>query len=63
MTRLVKKLKQLIGAEGESGVRPAVVIAEFDLVHTGCEPFDHRADLAAQKAMVSNVFEQRNHRQ
>ena len=62
MARLVMKLKQLIGAKGKSSVRPAVVIAEFDLVHTGSESFDHRADLAAQKVMVSDVFEQCNHR-
>jgi hypothetical protein len=42
------KLKQLIGAQGKSSVRPAVVIAEFDFVHAGSESVDHRADLAAQ---------------
>jgi hypothetical protein len=56
------KLKQLIGANRQSSVRPAVVIAEFDLVHTGGKSFDHRADLATQKVMVSDVFEQCNHR-
>jgi hypothetical protein len=55
------KLKQLIGAQGQSSVCPAVVIAEFDLVHTWGESFDHRADLAAQKVMVRDVFEQCNH--
>lgn len=63
MTRLVMKLKQLVGAEGKSSVRSAIVIAEFDLVHTGSESLDHCADLAAQKVMVSDVFEQCNHRQ
>ena len=63
MTRLVMKLKQLIGAQGQSSVCPTVVIAEFDFVDTGGESFDYRADLAAQKVMVSDVFEQCNHRQ
>jgi hypothetical protein len=62
MTRLVMKLQQLIAAQGHSSVRPAFVIAEFDFVHAGSEPFDNRADLAAQQTVVSNVFEQRNHR-
>lgn len=48
MTRLVMKLKQLSGAQGQSSVGPVVVIAEFDFVHSGCESFDYRADLAAR---------------
>jgi hypothetical protein len=55
-------LKQLIGAEGQSSVCPAIVIAELDFVLVGGKSFDNRTDLAAQQAMVSNVFEQRNHR-
>jgi hypothetical protein len=62
MARLVMKLKQPIGRQRESSVGSAVVIAEFDFVYTGGESFDNRADLTAQKAMVSDVCEQRNHR-
>ena len=62
MAWLVMKLKQLVAAQGQSSVCPAVVIAEFDFVDTGGESFDHRADLAAQKVMVGDVFEQSNHR-
>ena len=40
------KLQQLIGAEGQSSVCPAVVVAEFDFVDTGGESFNHRAGLA-----------------
>jgi hypothetical protein len=62
MARHVMKLQQLIGAQREGSVCPALVIAEFDFENTGSEPFDDRADLAAQKVMASDVFEQRNHR-
>jgi hypothetical protein len=51
------KLKQLTCVEGQRCVRPASVIAEFDLVNTRGESFDNRADLAAQQAVVSYVFE------
>ncbi len=60
--RLVTKLQQLIGAQGESSVSPALVVAEFDFVYTCGEPLDDRADLAAQQVMVSEVFEQCNYR-
>jgi len=52
MTRLVMKLKQMVGAEGKSSVRPTIVIAEFDIVHTGGESLEHRADLAAQRGVA-----------
>jgi hypothetical protein len=56
------KLKQLIGAQGQWRVSPALVIAEFDFVYSGVESFDNRTNLAAQQVMLSDVFEQRNHR-
>jgi hypothetical protein len=33
MARLVTKLKQLVGAQGEGSVSPAFVVAEFDFVY------------------------------
>jgi hypothetical protein len=62
MARLVMQRKQLIGAEGQNSGGPAVIIAEFHLVNTLGESFDDRAHLATQKAMVSDVFQQCNHR-
>lgn len=57
---------ELIGAHGDGGVGLAVVIAEFyfkhTFGHTGCEDLDYGADLAAEKALGGNVFQESDHR-
>jgi hypothetical protein len=57
------KLKQLIGAQGQRSVSPTLIVAELNLVHTGGEPLDDRANLAPPKALADDIFEQRNHRE
>ncbi len=56
------KLNQLLSSKNVSSVRSSGVIAEFNFVDTGGEPFDDRANLAARKVMGCDVFEQCNHR-
>jgi hypothetical protein len=63
MARLVMKLKQLVGTQGQEGVSPTLVVAELDFVHTGGESFDNRTNLAAQKLMVVAIFQQCHHRE
>ena len=51
------KLKQLIRPQRQRRVRSAFVITEFDFVYSRGESLNDSANLAAQKAMVSDVFE------
>jgi hypothetical protein len=51
------KLKQLIGAQGQRSVSPTLIVAELNLVHTGGEPLDDRANLAPPKVPAGNIFE------
>jgi hypothetical protein len=55
------KLKQLVGAQGQSGISPTLVIAELDFINTGRKSFDNRANLATPKIMALYVFQQRDH--
>jgi hypothetical protein len=48
--------KQLIGAERHRRVGPTLVVAELNLVHTCCEAFDNRPDLATLQATVGEVI-------
>ena len=61
MAGLMMELQQLIVPKRQGSVGPPFVIAEFDLVHTGCEPFNDGSNLAAQKRMVRDVFQQCDH--
>jgi hypothetical protein len=47
MARLVVKLKQLVSPQGKGGISPALVIANFHLVHTGRKSFHDSPDFAA----------------
>lgn len=55
MAWLLMKLQQLIGAQRQGRVGPALVVAELHFVDTGGESFDNRADLAAQQVVVSDI--------
>ncbi len=52
------KPQQLAGAEGGHRINAAVVIGELDLEGIGGPLFDHRADLATNKALAWQVFEE-----
>jgi hypothetical protein len=58
MARLVMKLKQLFGAQGQRGVSPTLVIAELHFVDTRGKSFDNGPNLAALQFMVVYVFKQ-----
>lgn len=49
---------QLVGAEAESGVSSAVVIAEFHFVDPRGVRFDNRAHLPASQAVTWQVLKQ-----
>ena len=48
---------ELLGAQGERGVRAALVITEFDLENAGCKHLDDRTNLTAQQAVHGEIFE------
>jgi hypothetical protein len=62
MARLMMELQQLIGSKGQRGVSPPLVVAELNLVDTGCEQLDDRAYLAPAKWRVRDIFQQRDDR-
>ena len=51
--------QELVGPEGELGVRPALVIGELDLVGA-IQKLHNCPDLSAQKPLVWDIFEQRD---
>ncbi len=63
MARLVEKAHKLISAKRERRVRPAVVIAEFDFVHSRPKTLDNGPDLPPNEPLVGHIFEKSNHGQ
>jgi hypothetical protein len=63
---LVAEADELIGAHGDGGVGLAMVVAEFyfkyTFTHPGFEILDYGSDLAAEKALGRQVFEERDDR-
>lgn len=51
---------RLVGAKGESGARPAMVVTEFHFVHARRERLDNRAHLSAAETSGGQVLRQRN---
>jgi hypothetical protein len=55
MDGLVMQYKELLAGHGQRGICSAGVVAEFNLVHTGCEAFDDCPHLAANQAVFRQV--------
>ena len=60
MAWFVTELKQLAGPNWHRRVGATIVVAEFDLVDTGSQPFGDRANLATHEVTDVDVFEQRH---
>jgi len=57
---LVMQAQKVVGAEGEGGVGPAAVIAEFHLESLGTEDLHNGAHLSADKTSIGQVAHQSN---
>ena len=57
------KLEKLIGPKCEGRVRPALIVAELDLEHTGPESLDYGANLAALQSGTGDVLQNCHDRQ
>lgn len=62
MARLMMELQKLVGPKRQRSIRPALIIAELDLVHAGNKALDNRAHLAPSKRRCGDVFQQRYRR-
>jgi hypothetical protein len=61
MAWLVMKAHQLVGAESERRVRSTVVVAEFDLVHSGRKILDNRAYLTPNEPLPRHILKKGNY--